>query len=227
MLGILLEDYTCEVLDKRDLGVQDWDYISPEAVLLEHKGSSEMKKRLKRAIADARFLVSLASGAYQQATPATQSSSSTSSSPHVAADLCVEADFPDLLDGGCWLDDASAVASVAALMPFRKITPRSNSADSPRRCVAVDVAEEDDVSHVDDDIMSIRRIDDAFSEVIQPSSKDHDDEEAPLVSLSPSPSNSPRKDGRPAATQVGAYAAGRHTLASPAFPACFELRPPT
>lgn len=201
-LGIMLEDYSCEVLDKRQFVGQDWDYISAEAVLCEQRANPNTRKRLKRAIADARLLITLARGSHQ----------STSSSF-----LAEQSSYEPLLGesmllSDSWLDEASALASVSS-MPAHKITPRSCSAESQRYGAgpsfghddtAVIVSERgdssDDVSdaHVvvacgnhgkdEDDYLTGQRLEDLceihFLQACGP----------PLVSLSPSPSHSPRKD---------------------------------
>mmetsp|Transcript_3270 Transcript_3270/g.10013 ORF Transcript_3270/g.10013 Transcript_3270/m.10013 type:complete len:188 (-) Transcript_3270:352-915(-) len=56
----MLEDYAFEVLDKRRCLVQDWDYISPESVVAHDRTGPELRKRLRRAICDAKRLVDVA-----------------------------------------------------------------------------------------------------------------------------------------------------------------------
>ena len=48
-----MEDYAYTVLDKRSYDIQDWDYIDAQSVL-NAMGRDARRKRLKRAIAQAR-----------------------------------------------------------------------------------------------------------------------------------------------------------------------------
>lgn len=109
VIGIMLENYTYEVFDKRGFEVQNWDYISPETVLLEYRGHP-VRKRLKRAILDARFLVDVKRQGEQR-------------SSRLALD-----DFEDV-DVDRW---AAQTQDLAVVSVANKITPRSCSAESGR-----------------------------------------------------------------------------------------------
>lgn len=105
----MLENYTYEVFDKRGFEVQNWDYISPETVLLEYRGHP-VRKRLKRAILDARFLVDV-----------------KRQGEHRCSRLALD-DFEDV-DVDRW---AAQTQDLAAVSVANKITPRSCSAESGR-----------------------------------------------------------------------------------------------
>lgn len=201
-LGIMLEDYSCEVLDKRQFAGQDWDYISAEAVLCEQRADPNTRKRLKRAIADARLLIALARGSHQ-----------SSSSSFLAEQSSYEPLFGDsMLLSESWLDEASALASVSS-MAAHKITPRSCSAESQRYLTgssfghedsAVVVSERgdssDDISDAQVVVASGNNAKTGVNDVTGPRFDDLCEIHflqacgPPLVSLSPSPSHSPRMD---------------------------------
>lgn len=105
VLGVLLEEYSAQIIDKRDCCVQDWDYISPETVLVEFRSMARsVRKRLKRAIADARLLVSVA----QQ-----------------NGDIVQESMLPQ--DMCCWADDSSALLSTSNVPQVSTKRSRSTS----------------------------------------------------------------------------------------------------
>ncbi|KAJ8602519.1 hypothetical protein CTAYLR_001294 [Chrysophaeum taylorii] len=204
-IGVLLEDYACEVFDKRRFMIQDWDYISPETVLLETRGQQLLYRRLKRAITDARVLVdvSLAATTASDETHADKLLSCCAQSSSCDATFEDRYLFDEAVDIECgrWAVDSAALVSVSrGELPANKITPRSRSAESRRSVdekgeVAGRARSSDDSdeppSNVSDDI-PFRRFDDH----LPPEFAGADFVGAPnLVSLSSSPNHSPRKAG--------------------------------
>ncbi|KAK7241355.1 hypothetical protein SO694_00059064 [Aureococcus anophagefferens] len=60
-IGIFLDDYEFTVFDKHSNSIQDWDYITPEAIL-EELGGDPSRKNLKKAIRDGKRLVRISRG---------------------------------------------------------------------------------------------------------------------------------------------------------------------